>query len=530
MTNQHLATPQNWALMIVYSGYRALLALLLMVMFLLTANDPILGKQSLSTFLIGGAFYTAFSISVLVYQLLRSSVANATQIFTGFFVDIVALTLIAHSSGGTETGLHLLLIITIAAANMLLAGRLGTLVAAIATVAVLGDISQQVLSNKISSRQFLPAGLLGMAFFITAVVIQYLTQSILSAQKLAEARKSDVQQLLEINQRIVQKMRTGIVVMRSDGIIHLLNRAAAELMGISYSDTQLPQLAPRSLTELCTQHSYGSYKLKLQESGPDIQVNMTTLGPESQEERLLFLEDMAKLSQHAQQLKLASLGRFTASIAHEIRNPLGAISHAAQLLAESDQLPAADQRLIEIIDNHSARMNRIIENILQLSRRKHADASRFDLAEWLRDMAEEYRSTINTEANIELLISGQHHTVNVDASQLLQIVTNILDNGLYYSEQATGSPAVKLQLHYSVSAAAPVLDIIDFGPGVPEDQREQIFEPFFTTRSSGNGLGLYICRELCEANQIHLSYRRTDEGESCFRLQFSHPDRQPLEP
>lgn len=528
MAIQQNTSPQNWALLIIYSGYRSLLALVLLAMFLLTADKPILGRTNLEVFVLSGAFYAAFALSVLVYQLLRSTVANATQIFTGFFVDILALTAISHSSGGVETGLDLLLVITVAAANMLLRARLGVLVASLASLAVLGDTAYLVLSGVESSQQFLPAGLLGMAYFATAIMIQYLTQRILTAQQLAESRRADVQQLLEINQRIVQKMRTGIVVVRNDGIIRLMNEAAAELLNIPYAPAGLPQVAPRSLVELCSRHTTGSFREKFRESGPEVQVNVTTLGPDVQDERLVFLEDMAKLSQHAQQLKLASLGRFTASIAHEIRNPLGAISHAAQLLAESEHLAESDRRLTEIIDDHSDRMNKVVENILQLSRRKNAEPTQLDLHEWLLQTICKHNPDRDSHKHIELESDGRQHTVNADPSQLLQIVTNIVDNGLYYSEKATGTARVVIRLRHSAVSSAPMMDIVDFGEGVPPDRREQIFEPFFTTRPSGNGLGLYICRELSEANQIHLSYLVTSKGESCFRLQFSHPDRAPL--
>ena len=241
------------------------------------------------------------------------------------------------------------------------------------------------------------------------------------------------------------------------------------------------------------------------------------------QDTLVFLEDISQIAQQAQQLKLASLGRLTASIAHEIRNPLGAISHAAQLLQESEALDAADLRLTQIIQDHSRRMNLVIENVLQLSRRRQAEPQLLDLKYWVHRFASEFRSSLPAHQSVHVKTLGSSLQTRMDPNQLIQVLTNLVQNGLRYSGQEHPEAQVWLHLFRDEASDLPVLEVLDDGPGVPAEQVQNIFEPFFTTENKGTGLGLYICRELCESNQARLDYRTRDEGGSCFRIVFAHP-------
>lgn len=516
---------QNWALLIIYSGYRALLATLLTSMFLLTAADPVVGKHAPHMFLLTTSVYSLYAVGLLVYQLISKRIGNSAQVFTSLMVDILALTLISYGSGDDVAGMSLLILPAIAAGNMLLPGRLGVLLAAMASIAVIAESSYQVLYESVASNEFAGAGMLGLAFFTTSIAVQYLSQRIVTAQQLAESRKADVQQLLRISERIVQNMRTGILVLKTDGTIRLINEAAAEMLNIRHRNFHRPQMAPRALLEAIESERRNPAHVRFEDSGRLLQIGQATLNDSELDDRLLFIEDVSQLAQQAQQLKLASLGQFTASIAHEIRNPLGAISHAAQLLAESGQLSETDRRLTDIVKQQSARMNNIIENILQLSRRKQPRPKTFDLCEWLIRFCDDYEAAASEPCTLATENEGEAFTVNVDRDQLHQILTIIVDNGLRYSAAATGERKLRLVLRNHANLSAPMLDVIDYGPGIVEADRDRLFEPFYTTESHGTGLGLYIGKELCDINQIHLSWQRNDDGNSCFRLSFSHPDR-----
>ena len=260
-----------------------------------------------------------------------------------------------------------------------------------------------------------------------------------------------------------------------------------------------------------------------QVDGPVLQPSFISLQRGEQQHTLVFLDDISQIAQQAQQLKLASLGRLTAGIAHEIRNPLGAISHAAQLLQESEDLQGPDQRLAQIIQDHSKRMNLVIENVLQLSRRRQAEPQLLDLKYWLHRFASEFRSSAPSDRQIHLETRGGSLQTRMDPHQLTQVLTNLVQNGLRYSAQQHRLGQVWLQLFRDEKSDLPVLEVLDDGPGVSAEQEQHIFEPFFTTENKGTGLGLYISRELCQSNQARLDYKPREGGGSCFRITFAHP-------
>jgi two-component system sensor histidine kinase PilS (NtrC family) len=261
-------------------------------------------------------------------------------------------------------------------------------------------------------------------------------------------------------------------------------------------------------------------------TSPEILPKFARLGKSKKSGTLIFLEDTSAMAQRAQQMKLASLGRLTASIAHEIRNPLGAISHASQLLGESPELDPDDKRLTQIIGEHTQRVNQIIENTMSLSRRDRAEPILFDLHQWLQDFIQEFvRSEQIDPADISLSSVDSLREIRMDPGQLHQVVWNLVRNGLRHSQDYTEQPKIILQTGFSSDANRPYLDIIDHGPGISPEQSLHIFEPFYTTESSGTGLGLYIARELCEGNRARLDYIPVVNGGSCFRITFADPRR-----
>jgi two-component system sensor histidine kinase PilS (NtrC family) len=263
-------------------------------------------------------------------------------------------------------------------------------------------------------------------------------------------------------------------------------------------------------------------------TGASILPQFTRLGTADGIGALIFLEDTTVMAQQAQQMKLASLGRLTASIAHEIRNPLGAISHAAQLLKESSELDSEDQRLMTIIRNHTLRVNTVVENVLQLSRPASALPQTIALNDWLGHFTNEFVHSGNCKPDqLAIAINPRDLNIFMDPSQLHQVVWNLCQNAMHHGNRE--GKAVKIQIIGSRSGRnhAAYLDIIDNGPGIDPTMTSEIFEPFFTTNSSGTGLGLYIAREICESNQARLTYQPHNGGGSCFRISFTDKDRLP---
>ncbi len=545
---------QNLALLKVYTVIRVFLCAALLTTFVLGAENPLVGALKPEQFLIVTCIYLLLNVVGLIVYLPKHILINDQRLFANFLIDIFAIILVADASNGIVSGLAILLVIIIAAASIMLARQLALLTAAIATIAILADTARLIIDGYLPLSSLLPTGLLGVTLFITAIFIEYLAARIRIAQQLAEQRGFDVSQLQSLNQSIVQRMRTGIIVVNDVGEIQLANAAAGELLGntdlLKLAENTRPATAePITLQpELLAQFqlwrrspNYHTPPFQVNEAGPELHVSFsapsndpstgtdTDIQSGENRETLIFIENNRRLAQQAQQMKLASLGRLTASIAHEIRNPLGAISHASQLLAESNEIPDADKRLCEIIQNHSNRMNKVIENVLQLSRRHAPDPERINLAEWLQQFINDFCDVDDEQTNHENhhidLTGSCDSPVTIDCSQFSQVLSNLIQNGLRYSKQQTGVAAIELRLHSHPNTKLPQLDIIDNGAGIDEKAQEKLFEPFYTTEAKGSGLGLYISRELCEANEARLEYLINQQGKSCFRISFPHPDR-----
>jgi two-component system sensor histidine kinase PilS (NtrC family) len=523
---------QPAALARIYCWYRPVLAAILLAGFFGSSGHPLLGREMPRLFVALSSIYLLLSVIQLILALRRPP--GRHQLLLLLLLDIGYLIGLTHASGGLTSGLAPLLLVAMAAAGLMLSGQFALLSAALATLGLLGAILYQIETGTVSSHALLPGGTLGILFFATAIGFHLLGQRLQSTQRLAQQRALDVSKLQHLNQMIVQRMRTGILVVDDQFKVKMLNQAAAQLLRADDWQRQIaagqrPPLDQRLLQRLLWWQQDPATPAPTfvgSESGPELITRFAALDPEASGDTLIFLEDAGQLAQRAQQLKLAALGRLTASIAHEIRNPLGAVSHAAQLLLESEELVSGDRRLAEIVQHHSRRLNAVIENILQLSRREPPNPVRLRLDEWLPRFLDDYRLGCNGDCEVTI-VSDSSAEVTVDPGQLSQVLTNLIDNAIRHSAKAGFGRKAELRLSASADQLA-ILEVIDLGPGLDDSSQEKVFEPFFTTEAKGSGLGLYIARELCEINQARLNFVRTEDGESCFRINFSHPDRKPL--
>jgi two-component system, NtrC family, sensor histidine kinase PilS len=394
---------------------------------------------------------------------------------------------------------------------------------------VLGSEIYALEHALVPKASFTQGGLLGAIFFATALLSHALASRIRQSEALAAQRGVDLANMARLNAHIVQRMQSGIIVLDPERQVRLVNTSALALLGLSgpCQGEHLARISPELYEHVCSwlkQPHPATRLMRPASRETDLLISMADLGSGPSAGILIFLEDAAVTRQRAQQLKLASLGQLTASIAHEIRNPLGAISHAGQLLSESSSRPPEDQRLTRIIQEHSERINRIIENVLRLGRRDNPVPESFPLGLWLQSFVEEFTEYKRlSPVQITLNIEPADIEVRMDRSQLHQIVWNLCENGLRYSR---GTPLLELQGGLKSISERPYLDVIDHGSGIPLDLADHIFEPFVSRNSTGTGLGLYIAGELCECNQASLSlHANTDQG-CCFRINFAHPDRQ----
>ena len=528
MTDHPVSEP-GWQPLRLFNLYRLTLAGLFLTLFISPGSVTILGSEQPALFRYVITFYLMTSI-FFSFAINQRWLPFTLQLHLHIAADIIALTLLMHASGGITSGLGTLLIISIASGSTLTSRRIAVLFGSVATIAILAQESFDLLTNAHGDTHYTQTGILGATLLATAIVANLLARRSVESEALARQRGLDLANLEQLNDYIIQHMQTGILVIDQDNKIRLMNESARRLLNLS-RDAQATPLENISLVlqdqlQVWQENpEIEAITFRSSRTSPEIQPRFARLGNQDNAGTLIFLEDTTAMAQRAQQLKLASLGRLTASIAHEIRNPLGAISHASQLLGESPALEQADLRLTQIIDEHSQRMNRIIENVMRLSRRDRAQPVLFTMNKWLASFVEDFLRSEQVDANeVAIAKNTVDIEIRMDPSQLHQVVWNLVRNGLRHSSDYSGHPKVILCAGVSADDDKPYLDVIDHGKGITPEQSLNIFEPFYTTESTGVGLGLYIARELCEGNQARLDYIRMPDAEgggSCFRITFA---------
>ena len=504
----------------------------LFVTFYFTGNPfPQLASHSSALFYGASGIYLIFALSFGIMIRLRQPDFNL-QVHLQIISDIILTTVIMHASGGVRSGLGTLIIISIAGGSIVIRGRHTLLFASVASLAVLFEQFYTDLEGAYLSANSLQAGILGVTFFTTAIITHYVARHIRESEALAQERGIDLANMSQLTEHIIQRMQTGILVIDRYNRLRLINESAWHMLGMP-SVVNNPYLSAlnseinSNLAKWREDDEFVSPALHVSPEYPSLLPRFSKLSQEEHPATLIFLEDASSMSREAQQLQLAALGRLTASIAHEIRNPLGAISHAGQLLAESPNLDPADLRLTQIIADHSKRMNTIIENIMQLGRGNQSYPQLVELHKFLDSFINDFVS--GGEAPPEdFLVNIQQDQLEVrfDPSHLQQILTNLCENGIRHTPDKTLQPKIEFHCGILDNTNRPFMDIIDHGSGIPADIAAHIFEPFYTTADTGTGLGLYISRELAECNQAHLTFLTNDTHGSTFRLTFSDPRRQ----
>lgn len=525
-------TQHNPDILTVYLAYRAVLCVVLLGMFFISTSNNVVGSHYPELFKWTAIFYALFCFGSLFVFKAEQLVHSVNRITFLLIVDILALTILIHASGGIESGMAYLLVILAAMSSVFLTGTLALGLAAFITLFILGETIYLTKNTNSFSNSLFAAGTLSTLVFVSTILFQYLTAKIRKTAAVAERHSKDAENLQRIGQDIIKRMQTGIIVIDKHDRLSLINQSAMRMLSLSskvnfYGESldKFPTLK-NVLDNWRHNPAKGIPLINKLTAGQEVRINFAELkDTDDQAQTILYMEDNRAMTQHAQQLKLASLGRLTASIAHEIRNPLGAIAHASQLLKESTELPAADLRLTEIILQHSDRVNHIIENTLSLSRRKEAKPETLHLCKWVEKFTDEYKTSNKGTVDIHYSPADESLKIKMDPIHFQQVLTNLFDNGLRHSKEHTGEARIDVHIAYNETRDKNYIEVIDFGLGIPEDQVEQVFEPFYTTAEKGSGLGLFISQELCEINQSSLHYIRTKAGLSCFRIEFSHYQR-----
>ena len=446
------------------------------------------------------------------------------QVLAGILIDILAATLAMHALPSVASGIAMMLLFNVGAAALLLPPRAGVTAAAAAGMALALQHVWSALSGLAHGRPVAETLMFIVSYLAIGTLTSLVGRQLRISEALAEQRGSQVASMAEVNELIIRRMRTGVLLVDGGDEIRLANESAMLQLGnVGGERRSLGEAAPELAKRLREWRSRGDTPptpLQLSPDLPEVLPRFARLLAEG-DQALVFLDDAELASRRAETMTLATLGRFSASLAHEIRNPLAAISYATQLLEESRDIPEADRRLLEIIYQQTQRMNGIVENVLGLARRERAEPQHVDVREFARDFVNDYqRSHPLEQDSLEAIHTRTPVAAMVDRKQLQQVVTVLVHNALVYGRMP-GEPArVAVHAHLD-DQGNPLLDVSDRGPGIPEQVATQLFRPFFTTSSHGTGLGLYIAREMCIANQAHLSYVALPGGGACFRIRMA---------
>jgi two-component system sensor histidine kinase PilS (NtrC family) len=502
------ADDTTWRTLAVFCGYRILLALLVGVAFVFFNQLFSLGSQARGLVMPTIIAYAVASLVLLAPARIREP--NLTlQVTAGVVVDVFAIVMLMYASGGVRSGLGVMLLVSLAAAGLITRGRLAYFHAAFASIAVLLEQLFQTLRFEAPAQDFVQAGLTSAAFFATAGLASTLARYARTSEQIAEERRLDLANLSQINELVIRDMQDGILVIDGQGRIRQSNPRATQLLG-SMPSVRWPAIAEYApeiagLLEAWRKGSETTFmQLRAPRSAGELQVHFVPIGTGDPPPTVIFVEDVGRMRAQAQQMKLVALGRLTASIAHEIRNPLSSIGHAAELLDEGPGVGEGEKRLLDIIRGNVFRLDRIVQEILYLNRRDRAQPEAIDPLAYLPQFAREF---CGSEKVVDDAVEVQVRTAQrlwFDRQHLDQVLWNISRNAWRHGSQRPGS--IRLVASPAPAPGRLVLDVYDDGPGVTRETQAHLFEPFFTTEAQGTGLGLYIARELCEGNGARLEY------------------------
>ncbi|PKH68653.1 two-component sensor histidine kinase [Psychrobacter sp. 4Dc] len=546
-----LPLPQLRKLGLIYSSYRFVVSLFSMLMLYISARTG--DSASLPSFLQQTtlSFYVLLSLILLgLFYVVRKHMRR--QLAFGLALDVIILSLLLYTTGNPDLQLTMLYMVVVAASFMLLHGSQALVITLLAIILVIYQQFFYAIANSMSLANLGDALLMSASFLAVGGLSWSISQRLVQLEKVAANHAKEVERLNVINQEVITQMVNGVIVIDKQHIV-LANLAAHQLLSLSLVT---PTTAQNTLDDTKETHNkalLSNFEQQLNEQHSQLfnaclsvasgqsrvftydvpaVANASIFGklrvqiiPLKDDSKLVILEDLRREQASAQQLKLASLGQLTASIAHEIRNPLAAISQASQLLMEdvaeqmeddsalTSELNAAmtgNHELYEMIFSQTKRVNRIIEDILKLSRQQTATQQVLELAEWMPSFLENYFQGHDIFLRIKT-----KPIISFDTHQLEQILINLINNGLRYSSYSHPHAYVEIDIYCADNDV--IIDILDNGNGVSAGNLELLFDPFFTTDKAGTGLGLYLSQAFCEANQARLLYIPEHE-KTCFRL------------
>jgi len=441
------------------------------------------------------------------------------QILTDIFITI----LLYHASSGSGSGLEILFFISVSASGILLGGRAALITASTATILLILEHFYEILTSQRLPGGFTALGFIGGGLFITAFVIYHLALLLRKTEIEVAEKNVTLQKMGHINQLIVEQLESGIIVVDQSSQVILFNNSARVLLNAP-GELDIPLPLDSLLKKVKLGDAFFSKISRTKESkielpsGKTILTHYKPLGNKDENGYLILFDDYSQIELEKRNEKFIAMGRLSASIAHEIRNPLGAISHAGQLLAESPNIYKDDIRLVQIIEGQSNRINKIIKTILELGQQNEQNFQKIYVHDWLDKIRNDFIHENRLSENSILLSGDRSIFAYGDPDQLQHVILNLLSNSLHYAD-ASESPIIMIDISDNGSSSdGCTIKLSDNGPGIDRSLQDKIFEPFYTTSPTGNGLGLFIARKICLSNEAYLEYIHKKPGNGYFAI------------
>ncbi len=523
-----------WSPLQLYSIYRLVLAGVLLIITLSNVIPLQIGTQDPRVFSWASNSYIVFAVLGIFLTHFRWP-AYTTQVYLHSVTDILFLLAIVFSSGGLNSGLGILILLPVILPSVLKPGQGSLFLSAITVISILAiqlyweSGLYSVKGSKIDASQMMHTGILSLFIMTISWLAGIWFEKASLTAELAKRRGIDLANLSQLNQSILDQLQTGIIVLEHSGRIRHMNPSSWDMLGQpeDWRERNLREFAPELdahlknwIDNICPK--IASFDIKHWKT-TELSMRLSQLGTRDKGVVLMYLEDTSVQREKQQGVKMASLGQLTANIAHEIRNPLGAISHAAQLLSESEVLEKADTRMVEIIQSNSIRMNTTIESVLNLSRKKNPRRETIAVKAWLQEFINDFLMQSSLEKHqISLFVEPSNAEIQFDPAHLQQVLWNLCRNAEKYARKNVKDLHIDIQGSHPRHTRDFMLNVMDNGRGVPTQNIERLFEPFYTTSTKGTGLGLFMSRELCLSNSANLDYVKLPAGGSCFRIVFSH--------
>ncbi len=512
-----LQTPEYWQTLRLVNLFRLLLGLAFGSLYFLPVHSTWVDQSFVSLFSKISLVYILIAVVFILLWFFREP-DFFKQLFWQLVFDILFINLFIFATGKSGDEISMLLIIPITISAYLMPQIYAFFFAAFAslTLSVFTFVYYGNSPNVLDS--YFEHGILGAVLFSAALVFSRIAMWTHKNELKAEQQRIDLKNLEEINNKIINRLNAGIVIVDQKLQIKHINQSAIDYLNLGTSPLRknLYYSAGKLAIALKSWQNHPYNQPFIFQQGEESPKLRATMEPFGNNWIMVVLEKLSVINEELQQLKLSSLGRLTASIAHEIRNPLSAIKQATQLL-EEQQAERGEQKLIHIIENNVQRMNAIVDKIMQLSKKQHFHPETIKLNEFLQLFVYEFCMVEGfNQENITITMDQDNLEIYFDATHLNQILWNLFNNSIKHSQQSKSSLKINIKAT-SISANRIEIRYCDNGVTIAAEQVESLFEPFYTSSSTGTGLGLYICKELCNLNQAEMIYVPATKG-NCFKM------------